>query len=538
MKKNFNVNIAGIIFHIDEDAYEMLEHYLSLLRQHFAGVTGKEEILSDIESRIAEMLQTRLDEAKETIILADVEAVIANLGQPSEWEDAAETQAKPGHHAPKRLYRNPDNKVIGGVCSGLGAYFHFDPLWLRIAFILITIAGFGIGVIAYLLLWIFTPEARNTAEKLEMRGEKVTVSNIEKSIRQEFSGIKDTFNNIKDEAKDSLKRNSRKGATFFEKLFNLLMQIIRVAFKIVVVAFGLMFLAVGLFLLIGLLFSFIDSGNEVYISSFGISTFSVPALLRMFLEPRELTLALVGLILVMGIPLVLLIYFGARLIFKFKYRSRFIGIPAFSLILAGLVISVIVGLQVVRGFSQRAVVENEYTLQQPAGSKLLVDLGKVPYEQDLGHGPDHFMIGRWNLYQSGDTNVFFGIPSIDIVRSENDSFSLQTYAVAKGETLPEARKRASHIRYTFTQNDSALVLQPYYYMPLQDKIRNQELRLLLKVPVNKSVRIKGDSEVFDDEYDDSPFSALSNKTWVMTEHGLKEDRPLPPAAADTIKKGR
>lgn len=535
MKKNFNVNIAGVIFHMDEDAYEKLAFYLENLRRHFAHTEGKEEILSDIESRIAEMLQAKLTDEKEVVAIEDIEGIISVLGQPSDWEESGNTTEHDKGHRAKRLYRDGDNKAIAGVCSGLAAYFNIDVVWLRVLFIVVTLAGFGIGIIAYLLLWLFAPEARTTAEKLEMKGEKVTISNIEKSIKEEFEGIKGSISDLKDEARDAYHRNKRRGSNFFEKVFYLFLQVITVIFKIAVVFFGLMFMAIGLFLLIGFFISFIDSGHEIYISSFGISAFSLPAMLRLFMDSKEQTLAIVGLILVIGIPLILLIYFGARLLFKFKYRSRFIGIPAFSLILAGLVICSIVSIQVFKSFSQKSINQVIYPIKQTASNQLIIDT-KLP-DGDNHHwdNDEDFMIGNWNLYHKGDTTLFFGVPSLEVSRSENDSMTLVVYSIAKGETHEKARARATNIRYHFIQNDSVLMLDPYYYMPVDDKIRGQEIKLVLKIPFNKTVKFRPETRIFNEHHFNYDLPEYFGKRYIMTEHGLKEVNPSKNQAIDSVR---
>ncbi|MHC1708179.1 MAG: PspC domain-containing protein [Bacteroidales bacterium] len=533
MKKNFNVNIAGIIFHMDEDAYEKLSSYLENLNHHFAHTEGKNDILSDIESRIGEMLQAKLSDEKQVIVKEDIENIISILGQPSDWGDEVSTGEKEKRQRPKRLYRDPDNKVIAGVCSGLAAYFNIDMVWLRVIFIVVTLAGFGTGIIAYLLLWLLTPEARTTAEKLEMRGEKVTISNIEKSIKEEFDGIKGRISDLKDEAKDAYHRNKHKGTNFFEKIFYLFLQVLSMIFKIIVVFFGLIFIAIGLFLLIGFLISFIDSGNEIYISSFGISAFSLPAVLRLLMDSRETTLAIVGLILVIGIPLLLMVYIGARLLFRFKSRSRFIGIPAFSLILAGLVICSIVGIQLFKGFSQKAVSQQVYPLNPIHSNTIIIDTKLPEGDSHIIDPHDDFMLGNWNIYSAGDSTLFFGVPSIEVQKSDNDSITLSIYSLARGESHDKARQRAANIRYKIVQNDSLILLDPYFYMPVSDKIRGQEVKLVFRVPGNKTVKFKPGTRIFNEHHFDYDLPEYHGKHYRMTDHGLKEINASKTLVADS-----
>ncbi|MBE0641534.1 MAG: PspC domain-containing protein, partial [Bacteroidales bacterium] len=187
MKKNFTVNISGLLFHIDEDAFEALNLYLSRLKAHFTGTPGREEIIADIENRLAEMLQERSVGNAGIISLEIVKEVTSLMGDPTEFADGA-GEADTGNNAEiKRIFREPEDKYLGGVCGGLGAYFNIDPLWFRVAFVVLTLIG-GSGILIYAVLWIAVPRARTTSDRLRMRGESVNISNIERSIREELNG--------------------------------------------------------------------------------------------------------------------------------------------------------------------------------------------------------------------------------------------------------------------------------------------------------------------------------------------------------------
>jgi len=195
MKKTVSVNLGGFVFNIDEDAYKELQVYLSLIESHFAHDHGRQEIIDDIEARIAELFRAKTGTGKQVINIEDVQEVIKTLGKPEEMgegESSEYEQEEPytaSYRTYRRIYRDPDNRIIGGVCSGLAAYWHFDPLILRIIFI-VAFLGFGVGLFIYLILWIVIPEAKTVAQKLEMRGEPVTASNIGKAVRDEFNNFR------------------------------------------------------------------------------------------------------------------------------------------------------------------------------------------------------------------------------------------------------------------------------------------------------------------------------------------------------------
>lgn len=212
MKKTLTVNISGIVFHIDEDAYSKLERYLTSIRKHFNKDEGCDEIISGIEGRIAEMFQERTKDHRQVVTLEDVNEVIRQLGEPEEIsggkdreDENRQTYEEPETvKGPKRLYRDPDNKYIGGVCGGMGAFFQIDPTWIRLLFILAIFAGFGL--LLYIILWIVIPKARTTADRLEMRGEKVNLSNIERSIKEDLQDIKKNLQDLSEDTKDVFKK--------------------------------------------------------------------------------------------------------------------------------------------------------------------------------------------------------------------------------------------------------------------------------------------------------------------------------------------
>jgi phage shock protein PspC (stress-responsive transcriptional regulator) len=209
MKKTLTANISGIVFHIDEDAYEKLNFYLENVRRHFTSEEGCQEILSDLESRIAEMLQDKISSSKQVITLEDINQVIMQLGDPGqikgEETPGGSSESYYSYRTQKRLYRDPDNKYLGGVSGGLGAFWNVDPTWIRVAFVVFTFI-YGFGPLLYIILWIVVPKARTTAEKLEMRGERVNISNIERSIKEELNDLKKNIKDLSKEARENLKK--------------------------------------------------------------------------------------------------------------------------------------------------------------------------------------------------------------------------------------------------------------------------------------------------------------------------------------------
>lgn len=200
MNKTININLGGYAFTIDEDAFETAQHYLNTLTRHFQDSDGAAEIMQDIETRMGELVH-RTKGTKVIVNKVDILEAIAVLGTPEELKDIdfSESQAKEKKKVAgtfrlktgKRLYRDPDDKVIGGVCSGLASYLGIqDAVWVRIGFVLLALAG-GASFVVYAVLWAIVPEAKTVSERLEMMGEPTNVNNIAKMVKEELEDLGD-----------------------------------------------------------------------------------------------------------------------------------------------------------------------------------------------------------------------------------------------------------------------------------------------------------------------------------------------------------
>lgn len=186
MKKTTTVSLSGSIFTLEEDAYNVLNGYLKRLEFHFSKEEGKQEIISDIESRIAEHLRETIKTQNQAVDINEINRIIKIMGEPGEieGEENMKNDYQSDYRSYRRLYRDTDDKIIGGVCAGMGHYWRVEPLLLRIIIILLTVFGVFPGLIIYIILWIVIPPALTNAQKLEMRGEPVTADNIGKSFNK------------------------------------------------------------------------------------------------------------------------------------------------------------------------------------------------------------------------------------------------------------------------------------------------------------------------------------------------------------------
>jgi len=193
MKKTVTVNIGGRVYHVDDDAYSMLNDYLMHVKEELKSTEGFNEIYEDIESRIGELFIEKLKISHEVITMEDVKDIIRIMGQPGDISGNSKGERSSSEYGTeRRMYRDPDNRIIGGVCSGLAAYWQTDPTIIRIIFIVLFLFGMAGGLI-YLILWIILPEARTVAQKIEMRGEPVNLSNMGEFIKEEFENVKRNF---------------------------------------------------------------------------------------------------------------------------------------------------------------------------------------------------------------------------------------------------------------------------------------------------------------------------------------------------------
>jgi len=206
MKKVENVNIGGSPFYIDEDAYSKLTNYLNSIQRHFSKSEGHDEIIEDIEFRLAELFTEQIKPRK-IITSKDLDAIIEIMGRPEDFgaesyddyaheshenaSDEYERNYRPG----RRLFRDGEDKVIAGVCSGLAAYFGFrDPIYMRILFVILFMSG--LAFFAYILLWIIVPKAKTASDRLAMTGQTINIESIAKQVEDELITLKDKVSDL------------------------------------------------------------------------------------------------------------------------------------------------------------------------------------------------------------------------------------------------------------------------------------------------------------------------------------------------------
>jgi len=485
MKKTVTANISGIVFHIDEDAYEKLSVYLDRIREKLSSDHGRDEILSDIEGRIAEMFQEKLTLSKKVITIFDVKNVIEQLGEPEQFEEEEEQPAQKksrrkydDEKTEKRLYRDPDDKYIGGVAGGLAAFFNIDTVWIRVAFILFTFV-YGFGPLLYIILWIVVPKARTTAEKLEMRGEKVNLSNIEKSIREELNELKNNIKEFSEETKEHFKKKDKSKAVkdrnaqiaanalrVFAKFAGVILIFLAFAFIIALIS-GIYLIPVGLH------------------HTHGVWLLSVAEILTAFLSSTlwvQLTMA--SLIIIVGVPIFWMLLTGVQLLFDIKTTSRYLGAITFILWLAALGTIVLAGVNASRNFFAEHSSGTEYILEDTPWPNLYIQINEQKLtDAGISQNRNHLRAWRMNWQEAVDKAL--GMPQLRIKASTNNKSSLEVIREARGISPYQAGLNAANIEYSFIQKDSLLILDPVFYFDKEDGWRNQKVILELNVPEEK-----------------------------------------------------
>ena len=297
MKKVVKVSIGHFAFTLEEEAFRKVDSYLNDLKSHYRENVNSAEIIDGIEERMAELILERCPEGK--VVSGEVmECVINILGRPDDIGDESGEKDYPknNRYGVKRLYRDPDNKVFGGVCSGMAAYLNFDSTLVRLLVVLlffISCFGFPIGcglvLLGYIVLWIVIPRAKTVEQRCEMRGDSPTISDIERSIEEGASTLGSRIEDL-----------GRETAGFWNILG-----------RVFSIFFGMIFTLIGVAGIITLVVIF--TGVQVIDGNFG-------GFIYMIMDMSRSTLILFKVVLSLAIllPFVGLLYGGINLLFRFK----------------------------------------------------------------------------------------------------------------------------------------------------------------------------------------------------------------------------
>jgi phage shock protein PspC (stress-responsive transcriptional regulator) len=623
MKKIININFHGRVVPIEETAYEILQQYVESLRRYFANEEGRDEIINDIENRFAELFSESLKKGANCITDPDVNTIIASMGRPEDFEQDEMGQAPSGSSAgadrgagagsaygagaagskagagqqshseqqgasqnttdgPRRLYRSENDKILGGVCSGLANYLRLDPAIVRILFALITFGGFGLGFllyiilwvvvppkslaanvrkrlyrnpddrvlggvssglaayfhievwiprlifalplilgiltsifhniwwdfrgplfftggfggtlfISYIVLWIVLPEAVTASEKLEMRGEKVDLESIKNTIRSDMEGFKGRAKDMGNEMKERFQKVGEEMRQSTQGFASEAYPIARKTGTGIGHAIGILFKAFFLFIAGTIAFGLIMALIGLIFGGAGVMTLKSYILVGFW----QNFLAWTSFILFLVIPVVALLTWLIRRITGTRSRSHYLGYAFASLWVIGLICFICLVGMVINNFRSRQHVEEAVQLSQPAHGKLLVrvDDGKV----------DYFDHDGWFDYDWENNGVFFNMNEdsltlrtirINLVKSPDPDYHVRLLKFSLGNDSHIAHELASQIVFPVRQADSVLYLSHGFTVTKDQRFRNQQVMVELSIPVGGRIVVDRDIENF------------------------------------------
>lgn len=579
MKKNISINISGIIFHIEEDGYENLRKYLDSIKRYFASFEDSSEILSDIESRIAEIFLARLNDGKQVITAEDVSGLMATMGSVSDFKaaeeqdfvddsykaqsDSSQKQSKTGTTAARKLQRDQKRKILGGVCAGLAHYFNIDPVWPRLLFALLVLGSYGslllvyiilwivlpasedleeepsvkkmfrdteqkviggvasgvaaffgadialtrvlfvvtaffggLGLIVYIILWIALPQAKTITERMQMQGEPVTLSNIETTVKK---GL-----NEKEQGEESVLAKIvlfpfRVIAMILEAITKVLGPLFRVFIDVLRVAIGIVISLIGLSMILslvlaaGILFGFVHFSD--YPAWWNITELGMPleAIRNSF--PTWTAFFVFTLLLV---PALFINLIGNSIIAKRIVFNAMVGWSLFVLFFVSVAVVAVSIPQIVYAFKE----EGEYKVEQTFSMD-----GKTTVLRVNEIGLDDYDMTSLTLKGYAGTEIKL------VKRFE-----------AQGNTRKSASENAQMVGYNVVQQDSVLVFDSNITFKEDAKFRAQRLDMDLYIPYNTLFIIEEEMwRLIDNNYRDYEGYRDSNfdKTWRMTDRGFE-----------------
>ncbi|CAM3771178.1 hypothetical protein FSS13T_25760 [Flavobacterium saliperosum S13] len=507
MNKTVSINLGGFSFHIDEDAYQKLSRYFDAIKRSLSP-DGRDEIMNDIESRVAELLSEKLSNEKQVIALSEIDQVIAVMGQPEDYRIEDETtQTTYTTYNPtgsKKLYRDKEKGMLGGVLAGLGHYFGVDPLWLRIIMV-ILVFSWGIGFIPYIILWILVPEAKTTSEKLEMTGQPITISNIEKKVKEGFGEISDTINNI-DHKKiaDGAKDGAQKVASSIEDVFMTIFKAIGKVIGAFIVIFSAMSLigiiVASLMMLFSAALPTLPWAHEINGGNFS-----------------EIPLWLIGTLMLftIGIPLFFLFLLGLKILMpNLKSIGSFGKLTLLGLWIIAVISSIYFGVrQATETGYDGKVVKKEQLLINPSDT-LNIKFRFNDYFSKTADGKTDF-----HFTQDSTQNEVIYSNNIELhILKTTEAPYIQIERTAEGKSLSEARKRAEKIRYNFEIQGNTLILDNYLLTEIENKYRNQEVQIFLYLPEGTIIHPDGNtSEYLNNHYSNYNFYTDSDQNYYKVE---------------------
>jgi phage shock protein PspC (stress-responsive transcriptional regulator) len=549
MNKTIIININGIVFHIEEDAYEILKSYMTDVQRHFMNSADSLEITTDIENRIAEMFnEILLKEGKQVVVLQDVQKVVEQMGSVEDFE-SVEDGSKPGTQnafnygpASRRLFRDPDDRLVAGVCAGVANYFDLNAVWVRLIFAFL-LAFAGSGFILYVILWIVVPKAVTRADRMAMKGEKLNLQGFKNNFEEELSGVRGNLANFSNEARPFIYKTRDFAGDFFNHFGNFLGGAGKVIIKLLGISVLIACFGFIIALVVGII-AFTAYGN---VGIYHLFPFNI-------VNEQVNTIFLICGFLMLAIPLMALILLIINLVFKATSISRSTGSVMLLVWIIALSVVIYYTAKVSANFKSGASFSQTISIKPTADSTYYLKINDVKYlsrEDSVRLSIKDKFNGRVILDDHDDDEMNSpGNVEIYVERSDVAQPVLVESFSARGRSYEDALFNARSTTYQFTQQGNILKFNRRLEKPMDMLWRNQELHLTLKVPLNYKIVIDENvnqyvrgANVFDCNTLNKQENATSAK-FIMTDNGLqckvdtlvlpKITKPIQPADSAAI----
>lgn len=517
MNKTVNIHLAQTLFSLDENAYAILKEYLDQLEKLFKKTEGGKDILEDIEVRIAELLTALKKDTLYVISVEDINNVIETLGTPEDLaQDEEEEKESTNYSAVKKLFRDPEDRFIGGVAGGLSHYLGLDSVWIRLILILLVLSSAGGVILVYVLLWALVPEAKTTADKLKMKGQPVNVANIKKKIKDELNQVSEKVKDVDYESLgDQLKKKSK-------GLSDILLKLIMGIGKIAALLLGVFLIFISSITLLGLFFS------TLLTSVF--STLLPEGIIQMG-TLLEIPYYIVGIIIliIVGLPFVGIFTLGLRLL---SSRGPIMGRPTrivlFSLWLITFLFLTVLGVLESKSFALTA-----HHTQSEAWAFKKGDTLKMYRNSNANFTDTTLLFDTFLMVEDDNGNPMHLNEDVrlQIESHQEDSIRLKQRMRARGWSKSKAIENAKSMSYGYDYYNKQMILDDYWLAPVGNKNRPDNIRLTLTLPEGSylymeedlskilSSKIKNDQDYYRRE--------LGNHLWKMENGELKcQDCPV------------
>jgi phage shock protein PspC (stress-responsive transcriptional regulator) len=516
MNKTININLGGFFFHIDEEAYQKLRRYLASISKSLSeDPQGKNEIIADIEARISELLSEKITDARQVVNEGDIEDIIVIMGQPEDYAEAEEAYSDASYSytrnkaSGKKLFRDGDDKFLGGVASGIAHYFNIDTIWVRLLFLITTLGGVGIGILVYIILWILLPEAKTTAEKLQMEGEPVNIDNIEKKIREEFTNVseklKDGASEFSEKINQTFSAKTKKN-NGLQDFLNAISKIILTLFKVMGKFIGVIFIFVGAAAILSLIIGGFSVGSLEFLNIDG-GFISYPEFFYDATIPRWLLS--ISLFILVGIPFLVLLVLGLRILSSnVKQFSKATSLTLLSIWFIALLAIIFTGIEFGTTHANYGKYVEKNTLNITKKDTLVLKIqndDSIYYQHNLRRTSERHQVAIDNKQLTYSNDI-----RLDVKKSNTGSAYIVVQKDSYGRNSLRARLNAEKIQYKYAIKDNQLILDAFFLSHLKNIFKEEKIDITVFIPENtpiyfdNSVKnflsdVKNETDIYDRE---------------------------------------